>query len=111
MVSSMTADALASLLVDDSQPLQLMDVREWHEVEIVAIPQFWVMPLSESNGWVDRVLDQFDRDCKTIVLCHHGVRSMHVCQWLMSQGFTDVANVVGGIDAYARQVDPSLPRY
>jgi rhodanese-related sulfurtransferase len=56
-------------------------------------------------------MTQFDRDCKTIVMCHHGIRSLHLCQWLEAQGFTDVYNVSGGIDAYAVRVDTSLPRY
>ncbi|MEO0377612.1 MAG: rhodanese-related sulfurtransferase, partial [Cyanobacteria bacterium P01_A01_bin.17] len=42
---------------------------------------------------------------------HHGLRSAQMCQWLMRQGFTDVKNVAGGIDAYTRKVDPTLPRY
>lgn len=111
MIASIEPDELALVLADDTTPVQLIDVRERQEVEIVAIPQFWVLPLSESQDWGDRVMTQFDRDCKTIVMCHHGIRSLHLCQWLEVQGFTDVYNVSGGIDAYAVRVDTSLPRY
>ncbi|NJN60656.1 MAG: rhodanese [Coleofasciculaceae cyanobacterium RL_1_1] len=111
MIASIEPDELALVLADDTTPVQLIDVRERQEVEIVAIPQFWVLPLSESHDWVERVMMQFDRDCKTIVMCHHGIRSLHLCQWLQAQGFTDVYNVSGGIDAYAVRVDTSLPRY
>jgi len=45
------------------------------------------------------------------VLCHHGIRSGQMCQWLRSQGFTAVRNITGGIDAYSQQVDASVPRY
>ena len=111
MIPAIEPEELAVLLADETSPVQLIDVRERQEVEIVALPQFWVMPMSESRDWVDRVLTQFDRDGKTIVLCHHGIRSLHLCQWLQTQGFTNVYNVSGGIDAYAVRVDRTLPRY
>jgi rhodanese-related sulfurtransferase len=50
-------------------------------------------------------------DKTIVVLCHHGGRSERVAQFLQMRGFDDVANVDGGIDAYARRVDPSIPRY
>lgn len=111
MIPAIEPEELAVLLADETSPVQLIDVRERQEVEIVALPQFWVMPMSESRDWVDQVLTQFDRDGKTIVLCHHGIRSLHLCQWLQTQGFTNVYNVSGGIDAYAVRVDRTLPRY
>ena len=107
MIRSMQPSELAEVLADESLPVQLVDVRERQEVEIVALPQFWVMPMSESREWVDRVLTQFDHDRQTIVMCHHGIRSLHLCQWLEAQGFTDLYNLSGGIDAYAVQVDRS----
>ena len=48
----------------------------------------------------------------TVCLCHHGVRSGQVAQWLVgTAGFSDVRNVMGGIDAYSRGVDPAVPQY
>ena len=48
----------------------------------------------------------------TVVLCHHGVRSRNVAEFLTAQaGFTDVMNVRGGIDAWSRVIDPSVRRY
>jgi rhodanese-related sulfurtransferase len=44
-------------------------------------------------------------------MCHHGMRSAQMCQWLTQQGFTNVKNIVGGIDAYSVGVDSSIPRY
>ncbi len=48
---------------------------------------------------------------ETLVLCHHGIRSAQMCQWLVDQGFTNVKNIMGGIDAYSILVDPSVPQY
>jgi rhodanese-related sulfurtransferase len=48
---------------------------------------------------------------ETLVLCHHGVRSMRAALFLASQGFRDVKNIEGGIDAYSRRVDSSVPLY
>ncbi|MHC5832212.1 MAG: rhodanese-like domain-containing protein, partial [Nostoc sp.] len=42
---------------------------------------------------------------------HHGIRSAQMCQWLIAQGFTNVQNISGGIDAYSLLVDPSIPQY
>lgn len=60
------------------------------------------------DGGMDASLDPGKQ---TIVLCHHGVRSMHASQYLIQQGFSSVYNVTGGIDAYSRQVDPRVPLY
>ena len=58
------------------------------------------------------VRSALDPDAPTLVLCHHGVRSRSVADWLVSRaGFTDVSNVTGGIDAYSRRVDPAVPLY
>jgi rhodanese-related sulfurtransferase len=47
----------------------------------------------------------------SIVICHHGIRSAQLCQWLAMKGFSNVQNVMGGIDAYSRMVDPTINRY
>lgn len=102
------ADRLAS---DNIDGVQLIDVREPHEVETAALPGFTNLPLSESQDWASQITDRFDAHAETIVLCHHGMRSAHMCQWLMSQGFTQVYNIEGGIDAYSIIIDRSIPRY
>jgi rhodanese-related sulfurtransferase len=102
------ADRLAS---NHTEGVQLIDVREIHEVEIAALPGFSNLPLSESEQWASQITDLFDPHIETIVLCHHGMRSAHMCQWLISRGFTQVYNVEGGIDAYSIGVDRSIPRY
>jgi rhodanese-related sulfurtransferase len=86
-------------------------VREGEEVAIATLPGFKHLPLSDFAQWSDQIQTQFDPHQETLVLCHHGLRSAQMCQWLMRQGFTNVKNVRGGIDAYTRLVDPTLPQY
>lgn len=93
------------------EDLQLIDVREPAEAAIAAVPGFRLLPLSQYNNWSTTIHQQFDASQETIVMCHHGMRSAQMCQWLIDQGFTNVHNLVGGIDAYAQQVDPDIPRY
>ena len=91
---------------DAPLPLQLVDVREAHEFETAALPGFILRPLSAFDA------TGLDPAVRTLVLCHHGVRSARVAAHLVSDlGFTDVWNVSGGIDAYARLADRSVPLY
>jgi rhodanese-related sulfurtransferase len=106
-----TVQELAQQMASDSNSLQLIDVREPEEVSIAVIPGFTVLPLSQFSYWGNEITSRFDPDVETIVLCHHGIRSAQMCQWLASQGFTNVKNVSGGIDAYSALVDSSIARY
>ncbi len=90
---------------------QLVDVREPQELAIANLPNFINLPLSEYADWAPEISTRLDRDLPTFVLCHHGVRSAQMCQWLVSQGFSQVSNIIGGIDAYSNLVDPSIPKY
>ncbi len=110
-VPEITVETLKTHLQSPPLEIQLIDVRETQEVDIVALPNFQHLPLSEFAEWSDTLKTQFDPHQETVVLCHHGLRSAQMCQWLMHQGFTNVKNLAGGIDAYARRVDPNLPRY
>jgi monothiol glutaredoxin len=56
-------------------------------------------------------LDKLDRDTPIVFHCHHGGRSQHAAEHFIGHGFKNVANLVGGIDAWSRDVDPSVPRY
>jgi rhodanese-related sulfurtransferase len=103
-------ELLLRLSSDDSQ-VQLIDVREPQEIEIASIEGFINLPLSEFPTWSEQIHSQLDSETETLVLCHHGMRSQQMCQWLVSQGFTNVKNISGGIDAYSIIVDPSVPQY
>ncbi len=91
--------------------LQLIDVREPDEVVMAKIEGFMNYPLSEYSQWSDQILVELDPTQPTLVLCHHGMRSAQMCQWLIRQGFTDVKNINGGIDAYSIYINPQIPRY
>lgn len=91
--------------------LQLVDVREPEELAIASLNQFQNLPLSQFAQWSGQIQTQLDPDTETIVMCHHGMRSAQMCHWLIDQGFTQVKNLTGGIDAYSTAVDPSIPRY
>jgi rhodanese-related sulfurtransferase len=106
-----SVEALARRIAEADVPLQLIDVREPQEIAIAALPNFQVFPLSQSAEWMETLPAQLDPQGETYVICHHGMRSAQMCQWLTQQGFTNVKNIVGGIDAYALGVDPSIPRY
>ena len=102
---------LAEKLESEDSSIQFIDVREEQEADIAFIPQFKLLPLSKSQQWIDRIAVDFSADTETIVLCHHGMRSAQMCQWLVSQGFTNVKNVSGGIDAYSRSIDSTIACY
>lgn len=110
-IPQVNVSEFAERLEQKDQPPQLIDVREPNEVEIAAIEGFEVLPLSQFSDWSDTIHQRFDADRETFVLCHHGMRSQQMCQWLRAQGFTNVKNIVGGIEAYAVYVNPSIPRY
>ena len=92
----------------------LLDVREPYELERARLEDgFELVPMSELvQLQTDALPDAaMDKDAEIIVICHHGNRSGQVVGWLQQQGWNNVWNLVGGIDAYAREVDPSVGLY
>ncbi|SHE64941.1 Rhodanese-related sulfurtransferase [Lampropedia hyalina DSM 16112] len=94
------------------QPL-LIDVREPWEWQVSSLPAD-VLDGCEfrqlSMGQIPSELDRLDPDRPTAILCHHGVRSHSVALYLQENGFEQLANIAGGIDAWA-QVQPGIPGY
>ncbi len=86
----------------------LLDVRFPEEHACVALPGSVLIPLPELEERADE-LEAF-RGRPVVVYCHHGVRSLHGAAYLLARGL-DAMSLQGGIDLYARQVDPHLPRY
>ena len=86
-------------------------MREPEEVAIASLASFTILPLSQYREWSPTIATQFNPQAETLVICHHGIRSLQMCQWLQSQGFTNVKNINGGIDAYSLLVDSNIPRY
>lgn len=93
--------------LDGDNPPAVLDVREPWEVDIAAIDGAIAIPLGE----ITRRVDELPRDRPLAVICHHGGRSAQATAWLRNQGFDQATNVTGGIDAWARTVDPTLSRY
>ena len=109
--TEITVTELAAKLADNDTPYQFVDVREPQELAVVTLPRFINLPLSEHADWSPEIYTRLDKDTETLVLCHHGMRSAQMSQWLIDRGFTHVSNIIGGIDAYSHHVDPALPRY
>ena len=92
------------------QPL-LLDVREPAEWQTASVQPAGAALRQWPMHTVPARLTELDRTQPIAVLCHHGGRSMQVALFLQQQGFDRLANVAGGIDAWALQLDPSVPRY
>ena len=85
----------------------LVDVREPWEVAVCALPGAVALPM---NAVTERA-GELDPAADTVVICHHGARSFQVGLFLERRGFGRVYNLHGGVDAWARQVDPSMAVY
>ena len=108
MPAEITPQALAARLADGA-PTYLLDVRQTWEHALVAIADSTLVPLDELPSRY-RELDP-PTGALVVTYCHHGVRSLNAAMFLAMQGWRDVVSLAGGIDAWARVVDPSLPRY
>jgi rhodanese-related sulfurtransferase len=92
---------------DEGGSPALLDVREPWEIEICRLPDSVNIPLALLPGR----LDALPRDNLLVVLCHHGMRSRQAAQWLRANGVANAVNLTGGIDAWARLIDPSMRTY
>lgn len=93
------------------EQINLIDVREPVEHQIARIESAELLPLSRFREWIDRLIAGLDREKETIVMCHHGVRSAHLCEFLARNGVEKVFNLTGGIDAWSAEIDQDVPRY
>jgi rhodanese-related sulfurtransferase len=94
---------------DRGEKFRLIDVRELDEWNAVKIAGAELIPLSQFQQQAAGALDNPAE--KIVLYCHHGMRSARAQGYLKSQGYSDVINLSGGIDAWALQVDPAMPRY
>ena len=94
-------------------PVVLVDVREAWEHELVALPASVLIPLGELESRVGEIVGQVGTaaDALVVAYCHHGVRSLSAASFLEQAGVRDVASLAGGIDAWAREVEPAMARY
>ncbi|MCI4345882.1 MAG: sulfurtransferase [Thermoplasmata archaeon] len=106
-MEAITPEELAPRLRSTIEPPFLLDVREDEEREIARIEPSLHIPMSE----VPNRKEELPRDRTLIVYCHHGGRSQMVAAYLEQEGFDHVANLTGGIDAWAQRIDPKVARY
>jgi rhodanese-related sulfurtransferase len=104
----LTPRQLADWLEDSTQnnPV-LLDVREAWEIQTAALPGVVHIPMYD----VPARLQELDADAAIVCICHHGVRSMQVAQFLEHHGCSQVFNLSGGMDAVSRSVYPHIPVY
>ncbi len=93
--------------IESQREFQLLDVREPWEHETASLPNSLLIPLRQIPArW-----GELDPKKTIVAYCHHGVRSLQAAHFLVSQGFEDVRNLTGGIDAYSCDADSEIPRY
>lgn len=88
--------------------LHLFDVRDPIEFDYCHLPGSVLLPLDE----LPQRTDEVPAAGEVVLVCHHGVRSAQALNYLqLRYGRTNLLNLLGGIDAWSREVDPSVPRY
>jgi rhodanese-related sulfurtransferase len=94
--------------LDRDDTFRLIDVREEDEYAIARIEGAELLPLSRAQEW----LAELSPDEEIVFFCHVGGRSQQVASYLARQrGFTNVANMLGGIEDWSLRIDPAVPRY
>jgi monothiol glutaredoxin len=86
--------------------IELVDVRTHDERAIAAIDGSRLLDQAYHDALLQR-----DRDMPIVFMCHHGIRSRQAAEYFSRQGFTNLYNLSGGIDAWSALVDPTVPRY
>ena len=107
-MQQISVQTLDAWLRDDtrSRPV-LLDVREDVEFGICHLDGSQHIPMHE----ITQRTNELDDDVPLVVICHHGMRSMQVAVFLERNGFDTIYNLIGGIDAWSREIDPAVPTY
>lgn len=92
---------------ENSAGVVLLDVREPQELTLAKVRQALHIPMRE----VPQRLQELEPATPLVVMCHSGGRSRRVAEFLAASGFEEIYNLAGGIDAWAEQLDPTVPRY
>jgi len=106
MIREVSVEELKAARDRGETPL-VLDVREDWEVQLASIPGVVHVPMNQ----VPARVGEFEKGRPIIVMCHAGGRSLRVAHFLTNQGFTDVANLTGGIQAWSESVDATVPQY
>jgi rhodanese-related sulfurtransferase len=106
-MSEITPRELKARLDTNDRPL-LLDVRQEWETKLCRLDNAVHIPIEE----IELRTDELNPRDEIVVYCHQGVRSAAVAEYLRAQhGFTNVKNLAGGLEAWARSVDPGMRRY
>jgi adenylyltransferase/sulfurtransferase len=103
---NVTPESLVTWL-EEGREILLLDVRTPLEHQTSRLDDSLLMPLQT----LPRRFEELDPDAETVVYCHHGNRSAHAVDFLRRMGFANTFNLVGGIDAWSKRIDPSVPQY
>lgn len=106
--SEISVEATNELMRSENDFL-LIDCRDESEHKIASIKGSILIPMYELPERLNELEDY--RKKRIVVHCHHGGRSLQVVNWLRNHGFEHAQNMTGGIDAWARSIDPSVARY
>lgn len=110
-MQQLSPPALAALLQQADPPPLLLDVREPWEFALCHLAGAQLLPMRQVPAAVGRQAPLLDPDTPLVVICHHGIRSQQVARFLEHQGFTRVMNLQGGVDRWAREIDPGMATY
>ena len=105
-MNEMTPKELKARL-GESQPPVLLDVRQDWETKLCRLENSIHIPIEE----IELRTEELNPESEIVVYCHQGVRSAAVAEYLRGLGFSSVRNLAGGLDSWARSVDPSMRRY
>jgi len=108
LIKQIASTDLATWRADPARPAPVVvDVREPWEFEHCRIEGSLSVPLAQLHA--RRALSPENRDL--VLVCHHGARSQQAALWLARNGFANLHNLRGGVEAWALEVDPAMPRY
>ncbi len=110
MISQITPAELPQWLHTQTTPV-VLDVREPAEWQAASVQAEGFTLVQLSMGEIPARLAELDPQRAIACLCHHGARSQRVAQFLVQNGFDNVVNIAGGIDAWSLQRDAGVPRY
>jgi rhodanese-related sulfurtransferase len=111
MIAQVRPSEFNAWLQQQPQRPLVLDVREPWEVQVASVAPDGFDLVAIPMNQIPARLAELPQDRPVACLCHHGARSQRVAMFLEQQGFGEVANIAGGIDAWSRERDPSVPVY
>ena len=106
-MQQISATELKQLIDSEKTSPLLLDVRETQEFNFCHIEGSQLMPMQS----VPARINELDKEQHIVTICHHGMRSQQVAQFLLQNGFNNITNLSGGVNAWANEVDLDMPHY